>query len=95
CAPRCRKSGGKSPQCIALRQDGVLVTLPMMSATSGPERAVGASSEVFAALTPEIVIGCVERRALDGSTESDKAIGGVVRAFLRYLHVKGAARQST
>lgn len=43
----------------------------------------------FAALTPEIVIGYVERHALDGSADSGKAMCGVVRAFLRYLHLKG------
>ncbi|MEX2746291.1 hypothetical protein AB3480_34835 [Rhizobium mongolense] len=42
----------------------------------------------FAALTPEIVIGYVERHALDGSADSGKAMC-VVRAFLRYLHLKG------
>ncbi|MDX8450474.1 site-specific integrase [Mesorhizobium captivum] len=49
-----------------------------------PAGAVG-----FAALTPEIVIGYVERHALDGSADSGKAMCGVVRAFLRYLHLKG------
>lgn len=43
----------------------------------------------FAALTPQIVIGYVERHALDGSADSGKAMCGVVRAFLRYLHLKG------
>jgi len=46
-------------------------------------------AEEFAALTPEMVIGYVERHALDGSADSGKAMCGVVRAFLRYLHVKG------
>ncbi|MER8861890.1 hypothetical protein NKI09_30290 [Mesorhizobium sp. M0757] len=40
----------------------------------------------FAALTPEIVIGYVERHALDGSADSGKAMCGVVRS---YLHLKG------
>jgi hypothetical protein len=43
----------------------------------------------FAALTPEIVIGYVERHALDGSADSGKAMCVVVRALLRYLHLKG------
>ncbi|MBB4390911.1 tyrosine-type recombinase/integrase [Rhizobium sophorae] len=46
-------------------------------------------ADEFAALTPEIVIGYVERHALDGSADSGKAMCGVVRAFLRYLHLKG------
>lgn len=48
-----------------------------------------AGAEGFAALTPAIVIGYVERHALDGSADSGKAMCGVVRAFLRYLHLKG------
>ncbi|WP_342202977.1 tyrosine-type recombinase/integrase [Mesorhizobium carmichaelinearum] len=48
-----------------------------------------AGADGFAALTPEIVIGYVERHALDGSADSGKAMCGVVRAFMRYLHVKG------
>lgn len=48
-----------------------------------------AGADEFAALTPEIVIGYVERHALDGSADSGKAMCGVVRAFLRYLHLKG------
>ncbi|WP_281041112.1 MULTISPECIES: tyrosine-type recombinase/integrase [unclassified Mesorhizobium] len=48
-----------------------------------------AGADGFAALTPEIVIGYVERHALDGSADSCKAMCGVVRAFLRYLHLKG------
>ncbi|WP_234836019.1 tyrosine-type recombinase/integrase [Sinorhizobium meliloti] len=48
-----------------------------------------AGADGFAALTPEIVIGYVERHALDGSADSGKAMCGVVRAFLRYLHLKG------
>ncbi|WP_437409131.1 hypothetical protein [Sinorhizobium meliloti] len=48
-----------------------------------------AGVDEFAALTPEIVIGYVERPALDGSADSGKAICGVVLAFLRYLHRKG------
>lgn len=43
----------------------------------------------FVALTPEIVIGYVERHALDGSADSGKAMCVVIRAFLRYLHLKG------
>ncbi|MFW8642074.1 tyrosine-type recombinase/integrase [Rhizobium beringeri] len=35
------------------------------------------------------MIGYVERHALDGSADSGKAMCGVVRAFLRYLHLKG------
>ncbi|WP_246714697.1 tyrosine-type recombinase/integrase [Rhizobium leguminosarum] len=46
-------------------------------------------ADEFAALTPETVIGYVERHALDGSADSGKAMCGVVRAFLRYLHLKG------
>ncbi|MCZ4093720.1 hypothetical protein [Sinorhizobium psoraleae] len=34
-------------------------------------------------------MGYVERHALDGSADSGKAMCGVVRAFLRYLHLKG------
>lgn len=41
------------------------------------------------ALTPEIVIGYVERLALDGSANSGKAMCGVVRAILRYFRLKG------
>ncbi|WP_246696452.1 tyrosine-type recombinase/integrase [Mesorhizobium sp. SARCC-RB16n] len=48
-----------------------------------------AGADGFAVLTPEIVIGYVERHALDGSADSGKAMCGVVRAFLRYLHLKG------
>ncbi len=48
-----------------------------------------AGADGFAALTPQIVIGYVERHALDGSADSGKAMCGVVRAFLRYLHLKG------
>lgn len=47
-----------------------------------------AGADGFAALTPEIVIGYVERHALDGSADSGKAMCGLVRAFLRYLHLK-------
>lgn len=53
------------------------------------QEACPAGADEFAALTPEIVIGYVERHALDGSADSGKAMCGVVRAFLRYLHVKG------
>ncbi|WP_292414981.1 tyrosine-type recombinase/integrase [Mesorhizobium sp.] len=52
-----------------------------------------AGADGFAALTPEIVIGYVERHALDGSADSGKAMCGVVRAFLCYLHLKGSARR--
>ncbi|EJC82666.1 site-specific recombinase XerD [Rhizobium leguminosarum bv. trifolii WSM2297] len=48
-----------------------------------------AGADGFAALTPEIVIGYVERHALDGSADSGKAMCVVIRAFLRYLHLKG------
>lgn len=48
-----------------------------------------AGADSFAALTPQIVIGYVERHALDGSADSDKAMCCVLRAFLRYLHLKG------
>lgn len=53
------------------------------------QEACPAGADEFAALTPEIVIGYVERHALDGSADSGNAMCGVVRAFLRYLHVKG------
>lgn len=53
------------------------------------QEACPAGADEFAALTPEIVIGYVERHALDGSADSGKAMCGVVRAFLGYLHVKG------
>lgn len=43
----------------------------------------------FVALTPEIVIGYVERHALDGAADSGKAMCGALRTFLRYLHLKG------
>src|SRR5690606_20889207 len=39
-----------------------------------------AGADGFAALTPETVIGYVERHALDGSADSGKAMCGVVRA---------------
>ncbi|MER9370576.1 hypothetical protein NKI66_31910 [Mesorhizobium sp. M0518] len=55
-------------------------------------REVCPGADGFAALTPEIVIGYVERHALDGSADSGKAMCGVVRAFLRYLHLKGSFR---
>ncbi|MDE3816039.1 tyrosine-type recombinase/integrase [Sinorhizobium medicae] len=48
-----------------------------------------AGADGFAALTPESIIGYVERHALDGSADSGKAMCVVVRAFLRYLHLKG------
>jgi site-specific recombinase XerD len=43
----------------------------------------------FATLRPEIIIGYVERHALDGSADSSKALCWTLRAFLRYLHLKG------
>ena len=43
----------------------------------------------FGALTPEIIIGYVERHALDGAPDSGKAMCWTLRAFLRYLHLKG------
>jgi site-specific recombinase XerD len=43
----------------------------------------------FATLRPEIIIGYVERHALDGSADSGKAMCWTLRAFLRYLHLKG------
>jgi len=43
----------------------------------------------FATLSPEIIIGYVERHALDGSADSGKAMCWILRAFLRYLHLKG------
>jgi hypothetical protein len=42
----------------------------------------------FATLRPEIIIGYVERHALDGSADSGKAMCWTLRAFLRYLHLK-------
>lgn len=43
----------------------------------------------FAALSPEIVIGFIERHALDGSADSGKTMCWSLRAFLRYLHLRG------
>ena len=43
----------------------------------------------FASLCPEIVIGHVERHALDGAPDSGKAMCWSLRAFLRYLHLQG------
>jgi site-specific recombinase XerD len=43
----------------------------------------------FAILNPEFVIGYVERHALDGSADSGKAMCWSLRAFLRYLHLRG------
>ncbi len=43
----------------------------------------------FATLNPELVIGYVERHALDGAADSGKAMCWSLRAFLRYLHLRG------
>lgn len=43
----------------------------------------------FRTLSPEIVIGYVERHALDSSADSGKAMCWTMRTFLRYLHLKG------
>ena len=43
----------------------------------------------FGALNPETIIGYVERHALDGAPDSGKAMCWTLRAFLRYLHLKG------
>jgi site-specific recombinase XerD len=43
----------------------------------------------FAIITPELVIGYVERHALDGSADNGKAMCWSLRAFLRYLHLRG------
>jgi site-specific recombinase XerD len=43
----------------------------------------------FAVLTPELVISYVERHALDGAADSGKAMCWSLRAFLRYLHLRG------
>lgn len=43
----------------------------------------------FAALSPEIVIGFIERHALDSSADSGKTMCWSLRAFLRYLHLRG------
>jgi hypothetical protein len=43
----------------------------------------------FAVLNPEIIIGYVERHALDGAADSGKAMCWSLRAFLRYLHLRG------
>ena len=48
-----------------------------------------AGADGFAMLTALIVIGYVERHALDGAADSGKAMCGVLRAFLRYLYLKG------
>ncbi|WP_236770987.1 hypothetical protein [Agrobacterium tumefaciens] len=49
-----------------------------------------AGADGFSALIPQIVIGYVERHALDGSADSGKAMCGVVRAFLPYLHLRAS-----
>jgi site-specific recombinase XerD len=43
----------------------------------------------FAILNPELIIGYVERHALDGAADSGKAMCWSLRAFLRYLHLRG------
>ena len=43
----------------------------------------------FAILSPELVISYVERHALDGAADSGKAMCWSLRAFLRYLHLRG------
>jgi site-specific recombinase XerD len=43
----------------------------------------------FGILNPEIIIGYVERHALDGAADSGKAMCWSLRAFLRYLHLRG------
>jgi site-specific recombinase XerD len=43
----------------------------------------------FAVLTPKLVISYVERHALDGAADSGKAMCWSLRAFLRYLHLRG------
>lgn len=43
----------------------------------------------FAMLNPEIVIQYVERHALDGAADTGKAMCWSLRAFLRYLHLRG------
>ena len=43
----------------------------------------------FTILNPELIIGYVERHALDGAPDSGKAMCWSLRAFLRYLHLRG------
>jgi site-specific recombinase XerD len=43
----------------------------------------------FTILNPELIIGYVERHALDGAADSGKAMCWSLRAFLRYLHLRG------
>ena len=43
----------------------------------------------FAPLCPEVVIGYVERHALDGAPDSGKSMCCSLRSFLRYLHLRG------
>lgn len=43
----------------------------------------------FASLNPKLIIGYVERHALDGAADSGKAMCCSLRAFLRYLHLRG------
>ena len=44
---------------------------------------------VFSTLNPELIIRYVERHALDGAADSGKAMCCSLRAFLRYLHLRG------
>jgi site-specific recombinase XerD len=48
---------------------------------------------IFGLLRPEIVIGYVERHALDGAPGSGKAMCCSLRTFLRYLHLRGQIAQ--
>lgn len=43
----------------------------------------------FAILNPELIIRYVERHALDGAADSGKQMCWSLRAFLRYLHLRG------
>jgi len=43
----------------------------------------------FVTLNPELIIRYVERHALDGAADSGKAMCCSLRAFLRYLHLRG------
>lgn len=43
----------------------------------------------FSTLSPEIVIGYIERHALDGAADGGKTMCWSLRAFLRYLHLRG------
>ena len=48
-----------------------------------------AGSCEFAILNPELIIRYVERHALDGAADSGKQMCWSLRAFLRYLHLRG------